>query len=126
VGVIWAGTLPYYTDRLGVDFLGKSDPRVASLPADISGAVSWGGMISVPGHNKYDLDYSIVQLRPTYSQVFSWGSQTVRPWFVQNYVRVEYHGALGTKTIFLQKDSPFVCWVACQAQYKLIPWPVQK
>lgn len=126
VGVIWAGTLPYYTDRTGVDFLGKSDARIAHLPADISGAVSWGGMISVPGHNKYDLEYSIVQLQPTYAQGYSWGYQTVKPWFMDHYVRVEYHGATGTKTVFLLKDSPLVCWEACKNQYRIIPWPRQK
>lgn len=126
VGVIWAGTLPYYADRTGVDFLGKSDPHIARLQADVSGAVSWGGMISVPGHNKYDLEYSIVQLRPTYAQGYSWGYQTVKPWFVENYVRVEYHGVSGTKTVFLLKDSPLVCWEACKDAYKLIPWPRQK
>jgi hypothetical protein len=126
VGVIWAGTLPYYTDLYGVDFLGKSDPIIARLKPDLSGAVSWAGMRSVPGHNKYDLNYSIVQLQPTFIQVYSWGDQTVKPWVVNHYVRVEYHGVLGVKTIFLKKDSPYVCWETCNNQYKIIPWPKQK
>ena len=126
VGVIWAGTLPYYTDRTGIDFLGKSDPFIARLKPDLSGAVSWAGERSVPGHNKYDLNYSIVQLQPTYIQAFSWGNQTVKPWVVLNYVRVEYHTGLGTKTVFLRKDSPYVCWNLCKNQYKIIPWPKQK
>ena len=125
VGVIWAGTLPYYVDRRSVDFLGKSDAYIAHLNADVSGAVSWGGMISVPGHNKYDLEYSIVKLQPTYIGAFSWGNQTVKPWVTKNYMRVEYHGAQGVKTIFLRKDSPDVCWEACQDEYKIIPWPKQ-
>lgn len=123
IGVIWAGTLPYYTDRVGVDFLGKSDPRIARLPADISGSVSWGGMISVPGHNKYDLNYSIVELQPTYVQVYSWGYQTVKPWVIQHYVRLDYQGVAGSKTVWLLKDSPFVCWDACKSEYKIVPWP---
>ena len=126
VGVIWAGTLPYYVDRYAVDFLGKSDPYIARLDADVSGSSGWGSQISIPGHNKYDLDYSIVQRRPTYSQAFAWGHATVRPYFVENYVRVEYHGAAGTKTVFLLRDSPLVCWEACQDRYKIIPWPKQK
>jgi hypothetical protein len=126
VGVIWAGTLPYYTDRTGVDFLGKSDPIIARLKPDLSGAVSWAGERSVPGHNKYNLNYSIVQLQPTYIQAYSWGNQTVKPWVVLNYVRVEYHSALGTKTVFLRKDSPYVCWDLCKNQYKIKPWPKQK
>ena len=123
IGVIWAGTLPYYTDRIGVDFLGKSDPRIARLPADVTGSVSWGGMISVPGHNKYDLNYSIVELEPTYIQVYSWGYQTVKPWVVQHYVRLDYQGVAGSKTVWLLKDSPLVCWDACKSQYKIVPWP---
>lgn len=125
VGVIWAGTLPYYADRVGIDFLGKSDPHIAALNADVSGAVSWSGMISVPGHNKYDLNYSIVGLQPTYIQAFSWGDQTVKPWVTQNYLRVEYHGIQGTKTLFLHKEPPDVCWEQCGNDYQLIPWPKQ-
>jgi arabinofuranosyltransferase len=123
VGVIWAGTLPYYTDREGVDFLGKSDAYIAHLNADVSGAVSWGGMRSVPGHNKYDLDYSIAKLQPTYIQGFAWGDQIVKPWVTEHYVRVEYHGINGMKTLFLQKDSRYVCWDGCGNDYKIIPWP---
>ena len=126
IGVIWAGTLPYYTDRAGVDFLGKSDPFIARLKPDLSGAVSWAGERSVPGHNKYDLEYSIVQLQPTYIQAFSWGSQTVKPWVEINYVRVEYHSAFDTRTVFLRKDSPYVCWELCKNSYKIIPWPKDK
>ncbi len=123
VGVIWAGTLPYYSDRPAIDFLGKSDAYIAHLQADITGASGWGGMISVPGHNKYDLMYSIVQLQPTSIQAYSWGYQTVKPWVEQNYARVEYHGVAGTKTVWLLKDSPLVCWDACKGQYTINPWP---
>lgn len=123
VGVIWAGTLPYYAERYAIDYLGKSDRYIASLPADVSGSSGWGNLISIPGHNKYDLEYSIVRRRPTYSQAFAWGYATVRPYFVQNYVRLEYHGAAGTKTVFLLKDSPLVCWDACRDQYRIIAWP---
>lgn len=55
IGVFWAGAISYYMDNKSIDFLGKSDKLIASLPADISGSISWLGMKSVPGHNKYDL-----------------------------------------------------------------------
>jgi hypothetical protein len=83
-------------------------------------------MISVPGHNKYDLNYSIVEQQPTYIQFYSWGDQTVFKWVVNNYVQVEYHGLSGVKTIFLKKDSPLVCWDACRMSYRIIPWPKMK
>ena len=59
VGVLAAGVIPYYTGLRATDFLGRTDKYIASLPADLSGAVGWNGMYSVPGHNKYDLAYSI-------------------------------------------------------------------
>ena len=66
VGVIRAGTIPYYTGRIAVDYLGKNDPHIANLPPDLSGQISWNGMYSVSGHNKYDLEYSIKEQLPTY------------------------------------------------------------
>ena len=92
VGVIWAGIIPYYTSRYGIDFLGKNDPYIAGLPADISGAFRWGGMYSVPGHNKYDLEYSILARRPTYVEWFGWGSQDLTPIVKDLYVEVSVPG----------------------------------
>lgn len=106
VGVFWAGSIPYYTDRVAVDFLGKSDKYIANLPPDISGNVSWNGMRSVPGHNKYDLNYSIKTLEPTYVQRFWWGAQDLSQYAETKYVVAEYNGI----SFFLLKDSPAVLW----------------
>ena len=107
VGVIWAGSIPYYSGRRAIDFLGKCDRYVARLPPDLSGKVSWRGMTSVPGHNKYDLDYSIKALHPTYVERFSWGSQNLKEWAKGRYVAINYNGV----SVFLLKDSPAVLWV---------------
>lgn len=106
VGVFWAGSIPYFTDRRAIDFLGKSDRYIAHLPPDVSGKVSWSGMRSVPGHNKYDLNYSIKILEPTYVQGFGWGAQDLSEWGETRYVKVEYNGI----SLFLLKDSPSVFW----------------
>ncbi len=106
VGVFWAGTLPYYTDRPAIDFLGKSDPYIANLPPDTSGQIAWDGMNSVPGHNKYDLNYSIKQLQPTYVQALEWGGQNLSEWGGEHYVRANYKGV----RLYLLKDSPHVDW----------------
>ena len=106
VGVIWAGSIPYYTGRKAIDFLGKSDKYIAQLPPDMSGAVSWSGMSSVPGHNKYDLNYSIKTLEPTYVQNVRWGTQDLSQWAKTKYVKVQYDGF----RLFLLKDSPAVLW----------------
>jgi arabinofuranosyltransferase len=106
IGVYWAGAIPYYSDRRAIDFLGKSDRYIAQLPPDMSGKVAWLGMNSVPGHNKYDLDYSIKILKPTYVQGFEWGRQDLTRWAASRYVQIEYDGI----SLYLQKDSPAVLW----------------
>ena len=106
IGVFWAGTIPYYADRVAIDFLGKSDPYIANLPPDLSGEMGWLGMNSVPGHNKYDLNYSIKKLLPTYVQEFEVGSQDLNAWGAEHYVNVKYEGI----RLYLLKDSPHVYW----------------
>jgi len=54
-----AGAMPYYSGLRGVDVLGKTDRHIARLdraPAPCESVT--------PGHNKYDLHYSIGKLRP--------------------------------------------------------------
>ncbi|MBC7879001.1 MAG: hypothetical protein H7Y59_17655 [Anaerolineales bacterium] len=106
IGVFWAGTIPYYADRVAIDFLGKSDPYIANLPPDLSGEMGWLGMNSVPGHNKYDLNYSIKELLPTYVQEFEVGSQDLNIWGSEHYVNVKYKGI----RLYLLEDSPNVYW----------------
>jgi DNA-binding HxlR family transcriptional regulator len=63
-------------------------------------------MNSIPGHNKYDLTYSIQTLLPTYVEEFDWGSQKLSKWAEDYYVRVKYNDA----KLYLLKDSPHVKW----------------
>jgi hypothetical protein len=106
VGVFWAGTIPYFTGRNAIDFLGKTDRYIAHLPADLSGSISWSGMQSVPGHNKYDLNYSIKTLLPTYVQNLKWGNQNVRAWAKTRYIEMEYQGV----SLILLRESPDILW----------------
>ena len=106
VGVFFAGAIPYFTDRRAVDFLGKSDRYVAHLPPDLFSKVPVNGMTSLPGHNKYDLNYSIRLLEPTYVQGLKWGRQNLTKWARSTYVKVEYEGI----ELILLKDSPDVLW----------------
>ena len=117
VGVFWAGALPYFSDnRRAIDFLGKSDKYIAGLVPDETGAIAWAGMNSVPGHNKYDLDYSIKQLKPTYVQMLGWGTQNVSSWARDNYRWVVYK-VIG---MFLDKNSPHVLWEKIQKEGKIV------
>jgi hypothetical protein len=106
VGVFQAGALPYYSERPAVDFLGKCDPHVAALAPDLSGAVAWLGMTTVPGHNKYDLRYSLVERRPTYIEGYAWGRQDLGPWATAHYEEAFFEG----QRLLLLRDSPLVDW----------------
>lgn len=119
LGVFSAGLMTYYTGHRSMDFLGKTDPYIAHLSPDLSGKIGWYGMQTVPGHNKYDLYYSIRKLQPTYIQDFEWGQQNLKPWVIKNYIRVNYVTQIGDITLILKRDDPSVRW----DQAKLIPWP---
>jgi hypothetical protein len=106
VGVTSAGTIPYYTGKTSIDFLGKNDPYIARLSPDISGRAAWNGMGSVPGHNKFDLNYSIKVLKPTYVQVVAWLGQDLSSWSESHYEKIVYKGT----TLRLLRNSEAVRW----------------
>ncbi|MBL0176068.1 MAG: hypothetical protein IPP94_12515 [Ignavibacteria bacterium] len=56
VADFWAGSVFYFSERYGIDLLGKSDRRIATMPV----LADRGGK---PGHNKFDFGYSIDTLR---------------------------------------------------------------
>jgi arabinofuranosyltransferase len=67
IGLSWAGTIPYFTDRKFVDFLGKNDAHIANQEAKLD--CSAGGIMGrltcfYPGHMKWDYAYSIGNLKP--------------------------------------------------------------
>jgi len=101
VGVFWAGTIPYYSGRYAVDFLGKTDPYIAGLPGIVE-----ADLIYTPGHNKCDLKYSIVAKRPTYVQGFAWYCESVLPFGREHYVPVSFQGV----RLDLLRDSDDVNW----------------
>jgi hypothetical protein len=109
VGVFDAGAIPYYTGRPAIDYLGKADSRIARMAPDPSGFPKmefFGREIDNPGHNKYDLGYSIIKLKPTYSRGFVWGGQNALGWARSEYVMVVYKGTL----LNFLKDSQDVRW----------------
>ena len=101
VGVFWAGTLPYYSHRYAVDFLGKSDTYIAHLTPMENSIVN-----TLPGHNKFDLTYSILNLKPDYVPGFAWGGQDITAEARPLYVQAEYEGV----KMYLLKDSHKVNW----------------
>jgi hypothetical protein len=106
IAVFWAGAIPYYAPFRAIDLLGKNDARTAGLAPDLSGAVSWSRMKSVPGHNKYDLSYAVLRLRPTFLEHDVWGREDLSGYVHEHYVALRTpYGRL-----LLLKGSPSVRW----------------
>ena len=104
-----AGVLPYYAERRAIDPLGKMDPAIAALP--VRRGVPWNKRGSWPGHNKYDLEISLRQKRPTVIQwngdvPCAWGTQDLSGWCRENYVAVKVSG----DTLLVDAQSSAVRW----------------
>jgi hypothetical protein len=102
VAVFAAGALPYYSGLRGVDALGKSDRYVARLP----GRAFDSGETVTPGHNKYDLRYSIEKLRPdAIYDALAWARYEGGD--IYEFVRSNY---VQRGPFWLRRDSPYVHW----------------
>ncbi len=114
ISSFWAGTIPYLTERYSLDPLGKTDAYIATLAPDLSGALSNPrGMYSIPGHNKYDLNYTYIEKKPDVivylafnNHYCSWASQNLEEWCSKNYKLVTYKGV----KLLLRNDSKNVYW----------------
>jgi hypothetical protein len=74
-------------------------------------------MTSVPGHNKYDLEYSIHQRLPTYVEDFSWGAQDLSYVFRELYVEISLPGPDPA----FRLGDPAVRWDEIPAEKILFP-----
>ncbi len=111
-GVFHAGAIPYYTDFQAIDFLGKCDRKIARLKPDLDGGPQWAGMRSVPGHNKCDLAYSIIELAPTFIQGFAWEDENAGQYVKGHYVWIPlpFNTPFTGPWLLLQRDSLYVDW----------------
>jgi hypothetical protein len=109
VAVVWAGILPYFTNRPAVDLLGKSDVRIAHMQARSEIAehnpyLQLG--LYYPGHMKWDYAYSIGQLKPDLV-IDLWKA----PWEADPYLKADYVKIkLGSDTAYALKNSPNILW----------------
>lgn len=63
IAVVWAGAPVYYSNRPAIDLLGKNDRRIAKMDPPPREPGTWNEKF-VPGHNKWDFDWSISTLKP--------------------------------------------------------------
>jgi hypothetical protein len=63
IAIAWAGIQPYFSDRYYIDLYGKCDKYIARTEGKYWSG-SRKGLGFVPGHTKWDYDYSIGKLQP--------------------------------------------------------------
>ncbi|MBN1231812.1 MAG: hypothetical protein JXA60_00460 [Candidatus Coatesbacteria bacterium] len=105
LGLTWIGVLPYYSERYTIDFLGRTDRRIARLMPDISGKYGFKGMNSIPGYNKIDMDYSLLKLKPDFATL-GWGRHDFRKMAKDHYIPIIYKLTL----LYVKKESPNILW----------------
>lgn len=106
VAVFWAGTIPYYFEGVAIDMLGKSDKKISHMSP--SRVPAFSRMEGVPGHSKYDLNYSIRELQPDWIQGFYWENQNLNDFASINYVKISYNNR--SMEGCFKKDSNNIVW----------------
>ncbi len=109
VAITWAGAIPYFARRTSIDLLGKCDPVIARGPPV-------AGEIFAPGHDKWDLDYSVGHLRPDIvAQVPEESPALLRQLEGWGYVRVG-------PEVFVRADSTAVDRAGLLRAACVVPW----
>ncbi len=101
IAVVWAGSIPYFSDRFSIDLLGKSDDFISHLPARVKTCKEFH-----PGHNKYDYAYSIGKLRPDVVLRLWQHPEEAGPWLDKYYEIATFDET----SMYFRKDSPDIIW----------------
>ncbi|MCX6639383.1 MAG: glycosyltransferase family 39 protein [bacterium] len=108
IAVVWAGAIPYFSDRPCIDMLGKNDRVIARQKAHLSdGNDRYTAFY--PGHMKWDYDYSIGQLKPdVITQFYGVTAEEAEEYMGDEYRKVDLDGFVwelrkGSPEIFLTK-----------------------
>jgi hypothetical protein len=87
-----AGTIPYFSDRIGIDLLGKNDTHIAHEPMRRSSSGLRALIEFRPGHMKYDYAYSIGERRPDLVLQLWQHPKDVQPYLAKYYEAIRLEG----------------------------------
>jgi hypothetical protein len=107
VAVVWAGSTPYFSERPAVDVLGKTDRRIAHQAVRPEVFLDRDPRIAYyPGHSKWDLAYSVGELRP--DVVVGW--QDTIPEAMPEASGDYLQARAANHPVYLRRASPNVVW----------------
>jgi len=105
IAVTWAGAIPYFSERYTVDILGKTDKTIARLKMRRDRGLKKYTQF-VPGHMKFDYEYSLGELKPDAVLQF-WGDlKEPEPYILGTYTKL----VVGDKFYYLRNGSKKVRW----------------
>lgn len=112
IAVVSAGAIPYFTDRVAIDLLGKNDKVIARQPAHVtSGPFNLEAFR--PGHMKWDYAYSIEELQPDVVVQLWKQANKAEAILKRDYVRGEEPGGM---VFWLRRGSENIRWGKVQIQ----------
>jgi hypothetical protein len=98
-----AGIVPYFTDRTFIDLLGKNDKRIGHGPARAADVPEY-----LPGHMKWDYDYSIGELKPDVVFELWLKAEEAGKYINEDYETIWFPPA--NRNVWMLKDSPHIYW----------------
>lgn len=98
IAVASAGSIPYFTERRAIDILGKNDRYIAHLDARVTEEF-------LPGHNKWDYNYSIKSLSPDVIVELWKNREEIQRYVEQNYTTVRVNER---SLLYYRTSSPYV------------------
>jgi hypothetical protein len=103
IAISGAGIVPYFANRTFIDLLGKSDKRIGRGPAHVGALPEY-----VPGHMKWDYDYSIGQLDPDVVLELWMRAEDAGPYINEEYIPIWFPPT--QRNIWIRQESPNVYW----------------
>jgi hypothetical protein len=106
IAVVSAGAIPYFSDRIAIDLLGKNDKFIARQPAHVTSG-PYNLEAFRPGHMKWDYDYSIGELQPDVVVQLWKQADKAQSLLKRDYVKGEEPGGM---VFWLRRDSKNIRW----------------
>ena len=116
LAVTSAGALPFFAELTSIDMLGRVDKTIAREPRrpfanpwnKYEGRPRNYQMAGWPGHDKYNLDYSLGEKLPDFIERAQWGKDSLSPELLSQYQITEVEGVelLLRKPKTPEKDLP--------------------
>lgn len=106
IALVWAGAIPYFSERPGVDILGKNDAKIARMAAKVpDGPEKYTAFY--PGHMKWDYGYSITEQKPdVIAQLYGVTDLEIDPFLAKDYWKILIDGFV----FHMHMDSKHIDW----------------